>query len=125
MRRGRGLAAASVVAATLCCLGGCGRSEPKATAPALPLETASPLPINEERFDCAAAGPMTIRFQAMPDLATIEVAGETYRLPIAVSGSGYRYADATTELAGKGDEVRLMRTGRPDLECTRALAPPQ
>ena len=117
------MAAIALLAATSVSLGACGQSATKDAPPSIPLDAPSPLPVNEERFDCAAFGPMTILFQSMPDLATVEVASETYRLPIAVSGSGYRYADAATELAGKGDEVRLVRQGKPDLVCTRAPAP--
>lgn len=88
----------------------------------LPLDTPSPLPVNEERFFCPGDVTMVIRFQAMPDLAAISLGGEGYQLPIAVSGSGYRYTDGAVELTGKGDEARLKRPGQTELVCGRAAA---
>lgn len=90
----------------------------------LPLDAPSPLPVNEERFACPGGATMVIRFQAMPDLAAVTVGGAAYQLPIAVSGSGYRYTDGAVELTGKGDEARLKRPGTAELVCTRAAVDP-
>lgn len=94
---------------------------PGPEAQPLPLDTPSPLPVNEERFACPGDVIMVIRFQAMPDLAAVTVGGVGYQLPIAVSGSGYRYTDGAVELTGKGDEARLTRPGQRALVCARAL----
>lgn len=90
----------------------------------LPLDAPSPLPVNEERFSCPGDVTMVIRFQAMPDLAAVSVGGAGYQLPIAVSGSGYRYTDGDVELTGKADEARLKRPGQAELVCVRAAASP-
>jgi len=107
-------------------LGACAPPQQPVQAPPPVVDaTPSPLPVNVESFVCPGNVPLDVAFQAMPDLATITVADETYKLPIAVSGSGYRYTDGKVEFTGKGDEVRLKRDDGSELVCARApMTPP-
>ena len=132
MRVAGGLAAALAAVS----VSGCGQSRetPPAAQPAPPppVESTSPMPINRETFACPGGQRLTADFQVMPDLATVTLSGggfennaqpHVYRLPIAVSGFGYRYESASVAFTGSGDVVRLARAGQPDLVCQRAPAP--
>lgn len=112
----------AVLGLALSALIACERAPPAPAA--LPPDMPSPLPVNVERFTCPNGDTLEAAFQAMPDLATVTVGESVLRLPIAVSGSGFRYAENGVEFTGKGDEVRLVRPGQTDLICTRALPPP-
>ncbi|KNY22254.1 MliC family protein [Methylobacterium sp. ARG-1] len=50
--------------------------------------------------------------------------GPSVTLPIQLSGSGFRYADATHELRGKGQTVTWTDASQPPIVCTAPLARP-
>ncbi|WP_246696777.1 MliC family protein [Methylobacterium planeticum] len=50
--------------------------------------------------------------------------GPAITLALQPSGSGFRYADATRELRGKGRDVTWTDAGTPPVVCTERIAPP-
>ncbi|HVY03874.1 MAG TPA: MliC family protein [Caulobacterales bacterium] len=76
-----------------------------------PPQTPPPAPAqevvrSEVAFNCENGTTFTAAFISSPDVVDLHFAnGDVIRLPIAISGSGYRYTDGKHELRGKADEA--------------------
>jgi membrane-bound inhibitor of C-type lysozyme len=77
-------------------------------------------------FSCPAGATLAVEFvTAEPNAVAIvrPPTGPAVTLPIQISGSGYRYADATHELRGKGGDVTWTAGSAPPLHCSDAGSP--
>jgi membrane-bound inhibitor of C-type lysozyme len=67
----------------------------------------------------------TFRTTSAPAQAVVEPpGGPSVTLPIQLSGSGFRYADATHELRGKGRSVTWTDGAQQPIVCTAPRSPP-
>lgn len=72
-------------------------------------------------FVCPKEALLTVEFVTSDPVKPAVVStpgGEQLSLPAAESGSGYRYADDTHELRGKGREVTWTDGSKPTVVCT-------
>ncbi|MEE7493441.1 MliC family protein [Methylobacterium oryzae] len=72
-------------------------------------------------FACANGQALAVTFvnAAGPDKAVVRPAGgAAVTLPVQLSGSGFRYADATHELRGKGRSVTWTDGSGKPVTCT-------
>jgi len=86
---------------------------------------AAPRPANADEiravFDCEGGQTLDVTFDNDKDVAVITIAGEKpLTLPIAMSGSGYRYSDGDHELSGKGDEAMWQVGDKAPVNCKAA-----
>ncbi len=72
-------------------------------------------------FACPGGAVLAVEFVTGEPNAVAVVrppTGPAVTLPIQLSGSGYRYADATHELRGKGGDVTWTVGSAPPLACS-------
>ncbi|MGU3468475.1 MliC family protein [Methylobacterium sp. C33D] len=77
-------------------------------------------------FACPDGQALAVTFvnAAGPDRAVVRPAnGAAVTLPVQISGSGYRYADATHELRGKGRSVTWTDGAAKPVTCTDPTPP--
>lgn len=113
---------APLYACILSAVAACTPAEPPATpAAAAPNSTIVPAADHQATYTCGDLA-VAVRFDNSADTAVLAIGDRVLTLPLAVSGSGARYADAQgNELWTKGmQDGRLTLAGEPARTCVAA-----
>lgn len=70
-------------------------------------------------FHCALNVDLSVRYPAKTQMAVIRTQGMTFKLPLALSGSGARYSDSKTTFWEHAGEASFQTPGASFAGCKR------